>query len=134
LQTVLRALRARPRTTRTKRRPPRRFALGRPHDARMKCGGGKFGGDPFCPYNEMTAATLCENACDNSETAMTNDPINQVTADGFPHARPKEPGRLSPIGLLAVGLVRLYQIICRPLMGNHCRFYPSCSDYMILAV
>jgi putative membrane protein insertion efficiency factor len=26
-------------------------------------------------------------------------------------------------------LVRGYQYALRPLLGAHCRFYPSCSDY-----
>ena len=26
-------------------------------------------------------------------------------------------------------LVRSYQYSLRPLLGAHCRFYPSCSDY-----
>jgi putative membrane protein insertion efficiency factor len=26
-------------------------------------------------------------------------------------------------------LVRAYQFTLRPLLGAHCRFYPSCSDY-----
>lgn len=28
-----------------------------------------------------------------------------------------------------IGLLRLYQILFRPLLGANCRFYPSCSDY-----
>lgn len=26
-------------------------------------------------------------------------------------------------------LVRAYQYLLRPLLGAHCRFYPSCSEY-----
>ncbi|TCK61565.1 membrane protein insertion efficiency factor YidD [Seleniivibrio woodruffii] len=26
-------------------------------------------------------------------------------------------------------LIRLYKIFISPLLGNRCRFYPSCSDY-----
>jgi putative membrane protein insertion efficiency factor len=26
-------------------------------------------------------------------------------------------------------LLRAYQYALRPLLGNNCRFYPSCSDY-----
>ncbi len=26
-------------------------------------------------------------------------------------------------------LVRVYQYTLRPLLGAHCRFYPSCSEY-----
>jgi putative membrane protein insertion efficiency factor len=31
-------------------------------------------------------------------------------------------------------LLRLYQIAISPLLGQHCRFYPSCSQYAIEAV
>lgn len=27
------------------------------------------------------------------------------------------------------GAIRGYQILLRPMLGSHCRFYPSCSDY-----
>jgi putative membrane protein insertion efficiency factor len=37
-------------------------------------------------------------------------------------------------GLLAILLVRIYQILVSPLFGKTCRFYPSCSQYFILAV
>ncbi|HAS87617.1 MAG TPA: membrane protein insertion efficiency factor YidD, partial [Candidatus Competibacteraceae bacterium] len=30
---------------------------------------------------------------------------------------------------LLIALIRVYQIVLSPLMGNHCRFYPSCSQY-----
>ncbi|MBV9734827.1 MAG: membrane protein insertion efficiency factor YidD [Acidisphaera sp.] len=32
------------------------------------------------------------------------------------------------------GGVRLYQWTLRPLIGGHCRFTPSCSDYAIEAL
>ena len=28
-----------------------------------------------------------------------------------------------------IGLLRLYQRLISPLLGPHCRFYPSCSQY-----
>lgn len=31
-------------------------------------------------------------------------------------------------------LLRLYQIVGRPLLGPCCRFHPSCSDYAIEAI
>ncbi len=37
-------------------------------------------------------------------------------------------------GLLVIGLVRLYQIFLSPLIGNQCRFTPTCSNYMIQAI
>ena len=35
---------------------------------------------------------------------------------------------------MVVGLVRVYQYCLSPLLGRHCRFHPSCSEYMIQAV
>ena len=28
-----------------------------------------------------------------------------------------------------LALLRAYQYVLRPMLGNNCRFYPSCSDY-----
>ena len=36
--------------------------------------------------------------------------------------------------LLLIGGVRLYQICIGPLLGKHCRFEPSCSNYFIQSV
>jgi putative membrane protein insertion efficiency factor len=35
---------------------------------------------------------------------------------------------------LLIALVRLYQVTLSPLLGNSCRFEPSCSAYFIEAV
>jgi putative membrane protein insertion efficiency factor len=35
---------------------------------------------------------------------------------------------------LFIFLIRLYQYTVSPLLGLTCRFYPSCSEYMILAL
>lgn len=37
-------------------------------------------------------------------------------------------------GLAAIGAVRLYQYLISPMLGQRCRFYPSCSQYFILSV
>ena len=42
--------------------------------------------------------------------------------------RPSVPGRF------LIGLVRAYQRTLSPLLGPRCRFYPSCSAYMIEAI
>lgn len=31
-------------------------------------------------------------------------------------------------------LLRVYQRLLSPLLGNHCRFYPSCSQYAVEAI
>lgn len=36
--------------------------------------------------------------------------------------------------LLAVRLIRLYQLAISPLTGPSCRFYPSCSEYSLHAI
>lgn len=40
--------------------------------------------------------------------------------------------RIPSLGL--VGLARAYQLLLSPLLGRHCRFEPSCSQYFIEAV
>ena len=35
---------------------------------------------------------------------------------------------------LGVGMVRMYQWTIRPLIGSHCRFWPSCSEYAVEAL
>jgi hypothetical protein len=36
--------------------------------------------------------------------------------------------------LLFVGLIKLYQIFLSPLMGQSCRFTPTCSAYGVEAI
>ncbi len=31
-------------------------------------------------------------------------------------------------------IVKIYQKFISPLLGKHCRFYPSCSEYACLAI
>jgi len=35
---------------------------------------------------------------------------------------------------LLIGIVRGYQLLISPFLGNNCRFYPSCSAYTIEAM
>jgi len=35
---------------------------------------------------------------------------------------------------LAQWLIRAYQLMLSPFLGNHCRFYPSCSQYALEAI
>jgi putative membrane protein insertion efficiency factor len=35
---------------------------------------------------------------------------------------------------LITRLLRLYQLAISPLLGHHCRFYPTCSSYALEAV
>jgi putative membrane protein insertion efficiency factor len=31
-------------------------------------------------------------------------------------------------------LIRAYKMVLSPILGTHCRFYPTCSDFMAQAV
>jgi uncharacterized protein len=35
---------------------------------------------------------------------------------------------------LGIGMVRVYQWTVRPIIGSHCRFWPSCSEYAVEAL
>jgi putative membrane protein insertion efficiency factor len=36
---------------------------------------------------------------------------------------------MSPAAAALCGAVRVYQLTLRPVIGDHCRFFPSCSAY-----
>ena len=40
----------------------------------------------------------------------------------------------SPLGRIAILLIRFYQIFISPMLWQHCRFYPSCSQYTLEAI
>ena len=42
------------------------------------------------------------------------------------------PGRI--LGWILIGMIRVYQKLISPMLGPHCRFQPTCSEYFILAV
>ena len=35
---------------------------------------------------------------------------------------------------LLILLIRIYRYLLSPLLGNHCRFYPTCSQYALEAI
>lgn len=37
-------------------------------------------------------------------------------------------------GDILIGAIRFYQEAVSPYLGNHCRFFPSCSEYMIRSI
>lgn len=43
-------------------------------------------------------------------------------------------GLVYPFKALLIVIVYLYKAIISPLIPNTCRFYPTCSTYMILAI
>ena len=38
------------------------------------------------------------------------------------------------INIIFIKTVKLYQYVISPLLGNNCRYFPSCSDYSIEAL
>jgi len=38
------------------------------------------------------------------------------------------------LSLLFVGVIRLYQKLISPMLGQRCRYYPSCSNYSLQAI
>jgi putative membrane protein insertion efficiency factor len=40
----------------------------------------------------------------------------------------------APFRLLFVLPIRAYQRLVSPLLGQHCKYYPSCSEYAVQAV
>ncbi len=36
--------------------------------------------------------------------------------------------------ILLISVFRAYHLLISPLLGNHCRFYPTCSDYACDAI
>lgn len=41
---------------------------------------------------------------------------------------------MNPIVRLLTGLIKAYQLLLSPMMGQHCRFYPTCSQYALECV
>ena len=39
-----------------------------------------------------------------------------------------------PIRLICYGLIYFYKVFISPLLGSSCKFKPSCSTYMLLAI
>jgi len=42
--------------------------------------------------------------------------------------------RRSPLALVFIALIRLYQVFLSPFFGRNCRFLPTCSEYAIEAI
>jgi putative membrane protein insertion efficiency factor len=39
-----------------------------------------------------------------------------------------------PMRFVLIAVIKFYKYFISPLLGNHCRFYPSCSTYAIEAL
>jgi len=42
--------------------------------------------------------------------------------------------QITPMKRILKGLIRAYQLMFSPFIGNHCRFTPSCSQYATEAI
>lgn len=38
------------------------------------------------------------------------------------------------VGIILVSFIKIYKMILSPLLGNACRYYPTCSEYGIEAI
>lgn len=38
------------------------------------------------------------------------------------------------VSWLLFGVIRAYQLLISPFLGHHCRYFPSCSQYMVDAI
>ncbi|MGP1347979.1 MAG: membrane protein insertion efficiency factor YidD [Phycisphaerales bacterium] len=55
---------------------------------------------------------------------------NRIIPVPAPPDAPK-PSRFTILNLPLVGLVRIYRLTLSPVMGMHCRFVPTCSQYAL---
>lgn len=68
-------------------------------------------------------------ASDSGPARLTN-----TKQDATPSADSAGSFASSALARLAVWLVRQYQTWLSPILGGGCRFYPSCSEFCILAM
>lgn len=41
---------------------------------------------------------------------------------------------MRPVKRAFLGIIRLYKRTLSPLIGTHCRYYPTCADYIYQAI
>jgi uncharacterized protein len=41
---------------------------------------------------------------------------------------------VTPAAAALMGAIRVYRVAVSPLLGNNCRFLPSCSEYALMAI
>jgi putative membrane protein insertion efficiency factor len=75
----------------------------------------------------------------DAATKDHGDDATGTSSPSRPNRRPvgfsgtRRPWRTWP-AQIAVVLIRLYQLTLSPLLGPHCRFAPSCSQYTLEAI
>lgn len=61
----------------------------------------------------------------------TNDAYREVTLEAYSQrARVKQ----ALLDRLMIGAIRFYQLAISPALPPSCRFYPTCSEYMLQAI
>jgi len=61
--------------------------------------------------------------------SMTEDPVSGAVAEPV-----EKPESASGFGVvLWIAFVSAYRVLLSPMLGGACRFYPSCSEYSVLA-
>jgi len=50
------------------------------------------------------------------------------------HSSRAKAERANPASTVALGLIKAYQYGIRPMLGQRCRFFPSCSEYTAEAI
>jgi putative membrane protein insertion efficiency factor len=58
----------------------------------------------------------------------------QSDASSVPGSREGSGASLSPLQWIVIGALRVYKLCISPWLFSACRFYPTCSTYMLQAV
>lgn len=84
---------------------------------------------------------MTSSATSSDDLSYVNDGSYGATRDDSVAAGARESGvrrawvrvRRVPV-LLLVAVLKLYQLVISPMEGPTCRYYPSCSQYAVIAV
>ena len=66
------------------------------------------------------------NTAHESGSPAVRTAPNGTARGSYSHA---EPSGRHAMQTVLIALLRFYKLAVSPLLGNRCRFYPSCSDY-----
>lgn len=95
---------------------------------------------PICAAFRKTSMTptVRSMSIDAQSSPGTFESMRAIDKQSSPPADsgPSDAEKTAPslLARFAILLVRQYQFWLGPLLGGRCRFYPSCSEYSVLAV